>query len=93
MERTLTTLPSTNDTQQTAVVEVVCDDGSVHVELREQAFVEGVGWVTQKRIALDESAVKNLQCALNLFIGDTRVQDTNSKVVCLTAERNRRQAG
>jgi hypothetical protein len=93
MERILTTLPAANDEHRTTVVEVVDADGNVSIELRNETLLESLGWVTQKRICLDADSIKNLQCALNLFIGDTRKQDTSSNLVSLDTFRNRRKAG
>lgn len=93
MERTLTTLPADDGSHRTTVVEVVDRDGRVTVELRSETLIESLGWVTQKRIELDANAVKSLQCALNLVIGDTRCERSDCNVVSLDAFKNRRKAG
>lgn len=91
MERTLTTLPSENETQRTTLVEV-STDGNVYVEVRSESLIESLGWVVQKRIALDSHAVKNMRCALNLFLGDTRCVSREDNVVSLDVFKNRRKA-
>lgn len=91
MERTLTTIPAENERQRTTLVEVTNDDG-VFVEVRSEALIDSLGWVIQKRIALSAHAVKNMQCAMNLFLGDTRCANRDDNVVSLEVFKNRRKA-
>lgn len=88
-ERELSILDSDNLDERIAVVEV--DDllHGLRVELRFQQELNGLGWVTQRRITFDATQVTDLRLALTLFASQHPSRPAAPKLVALDDYRAR----
>lgn len=95
-EREWMRVPTGNDGEVIAVVELQDGEGRTWLELRFQQEVAEIGWTTQRRIRLDAAHASSLQAALALFTtgqrdhrGRSAADTTTATVVDLEAYRRR----
>lgn len=91
-ERELTVLDGNEPGSRISVVELSAPDVDAVVELRFEQEVSGLGWVTQRRIAIPGRDIKDLRLALTLFAASNTAKPVTPRVIALADYDNKKIA-